>query len=268
RGRQLHAGSAVVIADPAWHRRSHAPSPTGVGAPAPDGCAGSAVASQSTRPHTTSLHPPHPVVARVARATSSTLRAPSCQHATTSPLVTPLHVQTVVRSGMWVGDDAGAGACATGRSSRWAGSAGTGNRRVYVAVRSAPTSGAPTHVAPTSSPSATTTSTCRPPAGSLRVTERCAGSCVRRAPHTPIVTISSPAALTRTTSVPVVERAPGPAGAGPPPPAAPGAPTAAARRSPTGRATTFMARRNAMLGRSASPRRTRGRPGAVPVVAS
>ncbi len=66
---------------------------------------------------------------------------------------------------------------------------GTGTRRVYVAVRSAPTSGAPTHVAPTSSPSATTTSTCRPDAGSLSVTDRCVASGARRSPHTPIVTI-------------------------------------------------------------------------------
>ena len=136
------------------------------------GWSGSERRSQSTMPHTASLQPPQPVVARVAAATSSTVRAPCRQQPTMSPLVTPLHRHTVARSGISVGLAAGTAVPATGRMSSCAGSAGIGVPRVYAATRSAATGPAPTHVAPMTRPSATTTSMCRPPSGSLSRTRR------------------------------------------------------------------------------------------------
>ena len=70
-------------------------------------------------------------------------------------------------------------------------------------TRSAPTEPTPTQVAPTSTPSETTSSMCRPAAGSLRRICRWAGSSARVEPHTPMVTTSRPSALSRTTSLPV-----------------------------------------------------------------
>ena len=99
-------------------------------------------------------------------------------------------------------------------SRRYAGSAGTGLRRVYAATRSAATCPAPTQVAPTRTPPETTTSTWRPSSGSLSRSVRWAGSSSLRDPHTPIVTTSRPCAFSRTTSLPP----PGPgAGDGPAP---------------------------------------------------
>ena len=84
-----------------------------------DDRSGSVVASQPSSPHITSVQPPQPpqpVVAPVSRATSSTGSPPQLRHATTSPFVTPSQRQTVVRSGMSVGEATGTAAPATGRT--------------------------------------------------------------------------------------------------------------------------------------------------------
>ena len=73
----------------------------------------SAASSQVTIPRAASRQVPQPVVQRVRRATSSRVRAPSCQAAVMSPFVTPLHWQMVVRSGSVVGDCALAGSAAS-----------------------------------------------------------------------------------------------------------------------------------------------------------
>ena len=65
--------------------------------------------SQSTRPHTVSVQPPHPVVARVAAATSPTEWQPSSQAPMMSLLVTPLQRQIVASAGISVGDASAAG---------------------------------------------------------------------------------------------------------------------------------------------------------------
>src|SRR6476661_1686434 len=101
--------------------------------------------SHSTSAHTSSEHPPQPVVARVAAATSGTLVAPSCTQATMAALLTPLHRQIVASSGIASGEVGALAGCGIrAGSSRYAGSAGTGVRRVYVVTSSAATAPAPT----------------------------------------------------------------------------------------------------------------------------
>ena len=174
--------------------------------PVPTGSGEVAGVNHSTRAQTSSRHPPQPVVARVAVATCATLVAPSSTHAAMAALVTPLHRQTVASSARSAGEVGPRPWCgARAGSSRYAGSAGTGVRRVYVVTRSAATAPAPTHVAPTSRPPETTTSTCRPTSGSLSRRVRWAGSSSRADPHTPMVTTSRPCALRRTTSLPDVD---------------------------------------------------------------
>src|SRR5690348_3051714 len=91
---------------------------------------GSLALSQSTRPQTTSLQPPHPVVARVDPATASTVVAPSSQAATICFLVTPVQRQTVVEPGIRIGEGVSSTAppAPPGTSSA-NGSAGSGVRR-------------------------------------------------------------------------------------------------------------------------------------------
>ena len=61
---------------------------------------GSLSRSQSQMPPTSAVQPPHPVVANVAVASSSTPVAPASQAATMAPFVTPLHRHTVVLDGI------------------------------------------------------------------------------------------------------------------------------------------------------------------------
>src|SRR6059058_3213089 len=87
-------------------------------------------ASHSAIPQTASLHPPQPVVALVAVASSLTSRAPARQALTSAALLTVLHRQTTAEPGSSVG--LCAGLAALGRalpSSTASRSVGTGTPR-------------------------------------------------------------------------------------------------------------------------------------------
>ena len=88
-------------------------------------------------PVTAPAHPPHPVPARVAAAQADAVRAPSCHAPTIARFVTPLHRQTVASSGMCVGLAASGPTAPPPRTSRCAGSAGTGVPRSQATTRSA-----------------------------------------------------------------------------------------------------------------------------------
>src|SRR5688500_14191034 len=71
--------------------------------------AGCEAPSQSRSPHTASLHPPQPVVARVASASCGNDSAPARQADTICPLETVLHRQITALDGRSAGDAASAG---------------------------------------------------------------------------------------------------------------------------------------------------------------
>ncbi len=169
-----------------------------VGGPAA-GVSGSLALSQSTRPQTTSVQPPQPVVARVAAPTASTLPAPASQAATMSFFVTLLQRQTVV-------GPASAPATRTPRHRSAArraragpaGPSGSGVRRSKAdAERRGDVRGAEAGDADERARRARRGRRVGRPAGSLTVTTRS----VSRAPEdarTPMVTRSTPTAFSRT----------------------------------------------------------------------
>ena len=106
--------------------------------------AGSLSLSQSTRPHTTELQPPQPVVARVLAATASTVVAPSSHALTICFLVTLLQRHTVVEPGIRTG--VASSPRPPAGSSNANGSVGTGVARSCATASEAATSGAPTQV--------------------------------------------------------------------------------------------------------------------------